>query len=116
MVARATRRKRIKQLKRLVTLPREQRRQEGLRLLLAWDREARRRAGDLNAPPVWDLVRSQQIQAICQAVDPTGVLLADLGWVCTEAVAKPADRHLLGGSKPLAERSRVVNRPKASGG
>ena len=76
--------------------------------LSRWRKEARRRANDLGAPAVWALGRSRRPLAL--ALDPTGELADDLARVCAEAVARAAGPHLVGGSRPLADRSRVLDR------
>lgn len=43
---------------------------------------------------------------IGRRLEPTGGLRADLDRVCAEAVAGVAGRHLVCGSRPLADRSR----------
>jgi hypothetical protein len=80
-------------------------------LLQKWQSEARR-ARDLGAPAVWDLTRYPSVLATAHAVDPSGELLSELHRVCAEAVAEVAGRHLLGGSRPLADRRRRVKAVK----
>ena len=76
--------------------------------LTRWGKEARRRANDLGEPAVWALERSRR--RLAWALDDTGELAADLARVCAEAVAHAAGPHLVGGSRPLADRSRVLDR------
>jgi hypothetical protein len=81
-------------------------------LLLNWRIEARRRARDLGALAVWALADDPNVQALANEVDPSGELLSDLHRVCAEAIAEEAGRHLLGGSRPLADRRRRVKAVK----
>jgi hypothetical protein len=80
--------------------------QTATELLLEWRAEARRRAASLGALAVWALAASPSVRAIAGKVDPSGELLSELRRVCAEAVSEAAGRHLLGGSRPVADRSR----------
>lgn len=90
-----------------------QRRTVAVRQLMAWQKEARRRAPDLNAAEVWDLARNAQKQSIAELLDPDGDLQSDLNRVCAQAIAGEAGRSLVQGSRPLADRVRLY-RPKSS--
>lgn len=68
--------------------------------------EARRRARSLGAPAVWALAHDPHIANLARALDPSGELLTDLNRLCAEAVAEVAGRHMVRGSRPLADRSR----------
>jgi hypothetical protein len=98
--------KRLARLKQLSTA--EGRKRRATLLLLGWQAEARRRARDLGAPAAWALTRYPSVLAAAWQLDPSGELLAELHRVCAEAVAEFAGRHLLGGSRPLADRRRRV--------
>jgi hypothetical protein len=75
-------------------------------LLIGWRAEARRRARDLGAPAVWALADSPSVRAIARRVDPSGELLSELRRVCAEAIAEETGSHLVGGSRPAADRRR----------
>jgi hypothetical protein len=111
MPERSVRRRRHKQLARLRELPSARRQAEAALRLVAWRREARRRAGSLAAPSVWALPKDPSIRAAVAALDPGGELQADLRRVCAEAVAGAAGPALVGGSRPLADRARL-SRPQ----
>ena len=108
MPARSVRRRKTKHAARLGDLPDGRRRVVAIWHLTRWRAEARRRADDLGAPAVWALGRSRRPLAL--ALDPTGELAEELARVCAEAVAHAAGPHLVGGSRPLADRSRVLDR------
>jgi hypothetical protein len=72
--------------------------------LARWRAEANRRADDLTAAAVWALNDGVRAKALA----PTGELAGDLARACAEAVARAAGRHLVGVSRPLADRSRVL--------
>jgi hypothetical protein len=114
MPSRSVRRKQHKRVARFekprsdLALP-----QTATELLLGWRAEARRRAARLGAPAVWALAASSSVQAIAGKVDPSGELLSELRRVCAEAVAEVAGYHLVGGSRPLADRRRLVKANKA---
>ena len=75
-------------------------------MLLIWREEAQRRAARLDEPAVWALAESPAVQALAARLDPSGKLLQELRQVCAEAVAEAAGRHLVRGSRPLADRKR----------
>jgi hypothetical protein len=104
MPSRSVRRRQHKRIARFQDLTDQQKQAEARRLLQAWRREAQRRAEDLNAPPVWALVSAATVRGVIAAVEPSGELQADLEWVCTEAVAAVAGRHLITGSRVDPER------------
>ena len=87
-----------------------QKKAEAMRQLLGWRREAYRRAARLSAPEVWALARDPLRRAVVRALGPKGKLqlLADLEQICAEAVASQAGRFLVRGSRPLADRARLV--------
>jgi hypothetical protein len=108
MPTRSARRKQNKRQARLKLLSTaEGRQRRAAQLLLGWQAAARRRARDLGAPAAWTLTRYPAVLAAARQLDPSGELLAELHRVCAEAVAEFAGRHLLGGSRPLADRRRV---------
>jgi hypothetical protein len=76
--------------------------------LKRWQKEAQHRAQSLGAPAVWDLAADPQIRAVVEQLDDSGELQSDLRWVCAEAVASVAGRHLITGSRPVADRARRV--------
>jgi hypothetical protein len=104
--SRTARRYRHKRLARIVALAAERRASEAARTLVGLQAEARRRARSLGAAAVWDLARSSEIDEVINRLDPTGGLQSDLDQVCAEAIAEVAGRHLVRGSRPLADRSR----------
>ena len=81
---------------------------EATRLLLAWRREANNRAGKLDAPPVWGVANSPTVRKVAATLDPKGELQADVNRVCAEAVAAKVGRFLVRGSRPLADRGRLL--------
>ena len=113
MSSRSARRYQHRRLKRLSAFDTAQQRTEAVRQLVVWQREARRRAPDLNAPEVWDLARNAQRQSVAELLDPGGDLQNDLNRICAQAVAGEAGRSLVQGSRPLADRVRLC-RPKSS--
>jgi hypothetical protein len=104
--SRTVRRARHKWVARIEAQPQDKTAKEAAGILVQWWAEARRRARSLGAPAVWTLARDPDIHQVAQKLDPTGGLRADLNWICAEAVAEVAGRHLVGGSRPLADRSR----------
>jgi hypothetical protein len=106
MPSRTARRSQHKRLRRIDAKPTDKRAREAARILVAWQEEARERAGSLGAPAAWALAHNCTIQQVAQHLDPTGGMQADLNRVCAEAVAEVAGRHLVRGSCPLADRSR----------
>jgi hypothetical protein len=109
----SARRKHHKRLARFDQLPTTAlREREATRLLQAWRREARRRARSLGAPAVWALADSATVRAVGQRVDPSGALLVELRRVCAESVAEVAGRHLVRGSRPVADRRRRLQTGK----
>jgi hypothetical protein len=110
MPSRSGHRRQLKRLERLQSLTPSDRDAESVRLLLAWRREAYLRAKSLDAPPVWGLANAPQIQALTGQLDPGGDLQADLNRVCAEAVASEAGPSLVRGSRPLADRCRLLKR------
>jgi hypothetical protein len=106
MPSRTVRRYRRKHLARIDAQPLDRRSLEAARILGQWRADARERARSLGAPAVWALVQDPDIQRVAQRLDPSGELYADLNRVCAEAVAEVAGRHLVRGSRPLADRSR----------
>jgi hypothetical protein len=106
-----TRNQRRRQSRRLyrigALLPAEQPR-EASRLLMAWRQEARLRADRLDAPAVWALAQDPSIRAAVAALDPSGELQADLDRVCAEAIARAAGPSLVRGSRPVADRGRLM--------
>jgi hypothetical protein len=109
MPSRSARRRRSKHIAHVVAraagLDEGGRRARAAWYLARWRAEAHRRADDLNAAAVWAL--NDDKQALARALDPTGELAGDLARACAEAVARAAGHHLVGGSRPLADRSRV---------
>ena len=106
MPSRTARRYRHRRLARIAALAPDARAREAARTLVGLQAEARRRAQSLGAPAVWELARSIEINELIKRLDPTGGLRADLDRVCAEAIAEVAGRHLVRGSRPLADRSR----------
>jgi hypothetical protein len=107
MPARSTRRKQHKRVARFDHFTTDvDQLQTAAHLLMAWRAEARWRAEHLGAPAVWALVASPVVQTIARRVDPSGELLSELRQVCAEAVAERAGRHLVSGSRPVADRRR----------
>jgi hypothetical protein len=111
MSSRTHRRRQNLQLQRVLSLSPEHRQAEGARLLTQWRVEADRRADDLGAPQVWDLLFSKR--DIAWELDFSGELAAELSRVCAEAIGRVLGRHLVGGSRPLADRSRLLIRPSS---
>ena len=106
MAARTTRRRQHKQLARLAGLAAPQRLAEARCRLLAWHHEAHRRARTPAAPAVWGLARDHHVQAVAATLEPGGELKAELDRACAEAVASQVGRHLVGASRPAADRTR----------
>ena len=106
MSSRTARRCRHKRLARIAAQRPDKRARDAARTLVQWQVEARRRARSLGAPGVWDLARAPQIREVAHGLDPTGELQSDLDRVCAEEVAAVAGRHLVGASRPLADRRR----------
>lgn len=106
MRTRSARRAHHKRLVRIALDRPGDRSRQAAGILVQWRAEARRRARSLDAPAVWALAGSFDIQEVARHLDPTGALQADLDRVCAEAVAEVAGRHLVRGSRPLADRSR----------
>jgi hypothetical protein len=105
-----------KQLARFEKLPANAlRSRAAARLLLAWRKEARRRARWLGEPAVWALADSPAVRAKARAADPSGELLSELRRVCAEAIAEVAGSHLVRGSRPLADRRRQSSAPGGNG-
>jgi hypothetical protein len=96
--------KRLKQFQELAETGRASR--AGRRLLIGWRIEARYRAEHLGAPAAWALASDPHIRLVARTLDPSGELEAELRRVCAEAVAEAAGRHLVSGSRPLADRGR----------
>ena len=114
MPSRSVRRRHIKSLSRVHDLTPRQRDVESARRLIGWRREADRRARDLAAPTVWSLADDPAVRATAAALDPGGELQADLDRTCAEAVARQAGGCLIRGSRPLADRGRLLGpRPTA---
>ncbi len=113
MPSRSVRRRHIKRLARFEELTPPQRDAEAARRLIDWHNEARRRARDWGGLLVWDLAGDPRIRATIALLDPSGELQADLGRACAEAVASEAGGCLVQGSRPLADRCRLV-RPKST--
>ena len=84
------------------------RRDLGTGHLARWRAEANRRADDLGAPAVWEL--EARYRPLALALDPSGELAGELSRVCAEAFARAAGRHLVGVSRPLADRARLRDR------
>jgi hypothetical protein len=86
----------------------ERRRSLAIIHLIGWCREAQRRAPDLDAPKTWDVVKDPHVQAMIQLLDPNSELEpeAELRRACADALGDAAGRHLVSGSRPLADRSR----------
>ena len=95
MRSRTVRRRKHKELQRLLALHPGQRTVVANQMLSIWQREARRRAHWLGARAVWQLPNDPHIQAAIHALDPTGELLTDLRRVCAEAIAEVADRRMV---------------------
>ena len=108
MPSRSVRRRRHKAVARLCHLSPPRRDSESARRLIDWRREADRRTRDGGAPPVWDLARDPTVRATAEALDPGGELQADLDRICAEAVAREAGGCLVKGSRPLADRCRLL--------
>ena len=106
MPSRTVRRSRHKRLARNEAQLLDRNAQEAVRRLIQWRAEARQRARSVGAPAVWALAEDPDIQELAKRLDPTGGLQADLNRVCAEAVSKVAGRHLVRGSRPLADRGR----------
>src|SRR5262245_12100363 len=112
MPARSARRRQHKRLGHLPSLTDGQRRVVASWHLRRWRKEVLRRAQNLGAPAVWAL--AAEVQAKAAALDPSGELAADLQRVCAEAIASVAGRHLVSGSRPVAERARMEERATPS--
>ena len=106
MPSRTVRRARRKSLARIDAAPLDRMARQAAETLIRWRAEARHRARSLGAPAVWDLARDAGIQEVARRLDSTGGLYAELERVCAEAVADIAGRHLVGASRPLADRRR----------
>src|ERR1700723_3228724 len=107
MPSHSVQRRQRQRLARLEELPTvEGRKRRATQLLIGWQAEARRRARFLGTPAVWDLAHYPSVLAQVNELDPSGELLSELQRVCAEAVAEFAGRHLLGGSRPVADRVR----------
>jgi hypothetical protein len=106
MSSRTVRRSRHKRLARMQALPPDKQAKEKARLLVQLKAEVRRRAASLKEPTVWALAQDPDIQEMLKRLDPTGLLQEDLNRVCAEAIAEVAGRHLVRGSRQLADRSR----------
>lgn len=99
-----------RQIRQIEALPPEGRFREGLRLLDGWKAEARRRANDLDEPGVWMLMKTKA--RVIAACDPAGELASELSRICHEALARVFGPHLMGGSRPVADRSRLQVRAR----
>lgn len=88
-----------------------QKQAEAARQLVGWRQEAFRRAQHLTAPCVWALAYDPGRRALALVLDPSRGLLEDLEHACAEAIASQAGRHLVSGSRPLADRGRLC-RPR----
>ena len=107
MPSRTVARRLDRRLTRFQGLTPERKRIEANRQFSRWKQEAFHRAKYLSAPRVWALYDDPCRRALAQVLDPTGALLADLEWICARAVAGQAGRHLVQGSRPLADRGRL---------
>jgi hypothetical protein len=117
MPSRSVRRKQHKRLARFETVSGDaERLRRAAQLLQAWRVEARQRAEYLGAPAVWALAANPAVQARAQRADPGGELLSELRRVCAEAVAETAGRHLVRGSRPVADRRRRIKADRPGGG
>lgn len=105
MASRGVRRRKHKQIARLLTLPESQRLARANQLLTNWQREARRRAGRLGAARAWQLTTDLHIRATIRELDPTGELLADMRRVCTEAIGEVVDRRMVCSCQPRTLRA-----------
>jgi hypothetical protein len=108
----AVKRRHAKALCRLRGLSKVAKAAEARRRLEEWRAEARRRADHLDLPLVWDLTTDAYIVAVCHCLDPSGQLHADLESVCLDELARVIGPHVKGGSKPVAERIRLLARNK----
>lgn len=111
MPSRTVARRLDRRVARFERLTVEQKKAEAGRQLFDWRQEAFHRAQYLTAARVWALAEEPRRRALARALDSTGELLADLERVCAEAVAGHAGRHLVQGSRPLADRGRFC-RPR----
>ena len=101
MPSRSVRRRKHKQLHRMLTAQNRHRMGIAGQYLMNWQSEARRRAKWLGAPAVWRLAADSHIRAIIAALDPSGELLADLLRVCAEAIAEVVDRRMIHSSRSM---------------
>jgi hypothetical protein len=110
MPSRSVRRRHHKRLQRAdayAGLSAAERWREANRKLIGWRGEARYRARHLGVAAAWALAADPEIQAVARALDPSGELESELRRACAEAVAEAAGWHLVAGSRPLADRSRL---------
>lgn len=107
MPSRSVRKRKHKALAWFASLDEPARRAEGRWYLTRWRAEARRRADDLGEPEVWKMEAGERPKAL--ALDPTGELAADLSRICAEAVAMAVGGRLIRGSRPSADRGRVLH-------
>ena len=105
MPSRSSRQRHHRRLARIAALGPGPRRAMAAGYLARWRAEANRRADDLGAPAVWELEARHRPLAL--ALDDSGELAGELGRVCAEALARAAGRHLVGVSRPLADRARI---------